>query len=252
MPTLAADNLPARAQKEYESGHFKEAAAIYQEIEKSQGSSPELYFNLGNALYRDADLGGAVLAYSRGLRLAPSDKALQRNLNFVQGKVEDRNTAELKGKPGNVLPQAPGFISGIWTSLTHNISSGVWAAWAIASFILTLAAIALYAFCSTILLRKIGFFTAIIALPLCILFNIFAFGASAAASNHDTAVVTAFSVQLTTDPSANAAPVCAPITAGTIVSIQENETAPDGSQWVRVYLNPEVHGWVRQNDVTPI
>lgn len=254
LPAMAADgaSMAASAQKEYEAGNYKDAARIYQEMEKTQGTSPELYYNLGNALYRDADLGGAVLAYSRGLRLSPSDKDIRRNLIFVQGKVEDRNTAQLKGKPGNVLPQSPGFISGIWTSITSGVSAGVWSVWAIAAFMLTLAAIAAYAFCHAIMLRKVGFFTAVVALPLCVLFNVFAFGASSAASNHDTAVVTAYTVQPASDPSAKAAPVCAPITAGTIVTIEENETIADGTEWVRIYLNPEVHGWVPKNDVTAI
>lgn len=49
--------------------------------------SPDLYLLQGNTYYELGQLGRAVLAYERGLRLRPTHKALKNNLAFVEAKL---------------------------------------------------------------------------------------------------------------------------------------------------------------------
>lgn len=76
--------------------------------------SPDLYLALGNAHYEDERPGRAVLAYERGLRLAPGNKDLANNLRFVR---EDANITELR------VP--PFFLTSWWRSVGAFLGAGL-------------------------------------------------------------------------------------------------------------------------------
>lgn len=69
-----------RANKFFDSGSFSEAAAVYQDIIRSEGTSVSLLYNLGNCYFRTGDYGKAILCYERARLLAPRDPDLNANL----------------------------------------------------------------------------------------------------------------------------------------------------------------------------
>ena len=54
----------------YSDGNYAEAAKAYEEIITEQPNS-EVYYNLGNAYFKQNELAKAILAYERCLRLDP-------------------------------------------------------------------------------------------------------------------------------------------------------------------------------------
>lgn len=76
-----------QANKLYEQGKFKEAAAAYQGILNRGAESQTIYYNLGNAWYKAGQNGRAVAAYLHAERLAPRDPNVRFNLGFVRNKV---------------------------------------------------------------------------------------------------------------------------------------------------------------------
>ncbi len=74
----------------YQKGKYPEAARAYEEILKMGYASPEVYYNLGNAYYKQHKIGLAVLNYNRALRLAPLDEDIRHNLALVNLHVVDR------------------------------------------------------------------------------------------------------------------------------------------------------------------
>lgn len=68
----------------YDAGRFPEAAVAYERIEPK---TAHVYFNLGNAYYRQEKLGLAVLNYERALRLAPRDPDIQANLRLAEQRL---------------------------------------------------------------------------------------------------------------------------------------------------------------------
>src|SRR5438552_3976095 len=88
-PVFAADFKSANAL--YDAGKFAEAAAAYEKIEPKTAN---VFFNLGNALFRQEKYGLAVLNYERARRLAPRDPDILANLRFTQQRlgVDDVNT----------------------------------------------------------------------------------------------------------------------------------------------------------------
>jgi len=68
----------------YDEGRFAEAAAAFEKIEPKTAN---VYFNLGNALFRQGKLGLALLNYERARRLAPRDPDILANVRFAQQKL---------------------------------------------------------------------------------------------------------------------------------------------------------------------
>jgi len=82
LPVLANDFKAANAL--YDAGRFAEAASAYDRIiPKSAG----VYFNLGNAWFRQDKFGLAILNYERAQRLAPRDPDVLANLKFAQQRL---------------------------------------------------------------------------------------------------------------------------------------------------------------------
>ena len=77
---VPADDFKA-ANQLYDAGKFTEAAAAYEKIEPK---TAHVYYNLGNAWFRQNKLGLAVLNYARARQLAPRDPDILANLKFAQ------------------------------------------------------------------------------------------------------------------------------------------------------------------------
>lgn len=73
----------AQAGQAYDAGQFAESARGYEEIRALGYAAPELFFNLGNAYFKQGDYGPAVLNYRRAQRDLPRDPELNANLRFA-------------------------------------------------------------------------------------------------------------------------------------------------------------------------
>ena len=71
----AESQLITQADSAYNADDFRQAADMYLNVIQQEGPSAKLYYNLGNTYYRLGEMGNAVIAYERALRLDPSDKA---------------------------------------------------------------------------------------------------------------------------------------------------------------------------------
>jgi tetratricopeptide (TPR) repeat protein len=93
---------PARAQEDgpvalfergnaaYEAGDYPGAIEAYTLAAQAGVAHAELYYNLGNAFFKEGDLGRAVLWYERARRLAPRDSDLGENLALTRSLLRDR------------------------------------------------------------------------------------------------------------------------------------------------------------------
>jgi len=73
----------ADAARAYDANQLPKAIRGWQALVDEGQALPEVLFNLGNAHYRNGDLGEAILAYRRAQRLAPRDPDIRANLGFA-------------------------------------------------------------------------------------------------------------------------------------------------------------------------
>lgn len=234
----------------YEKGDYKMAAEAFLAQAKEKGTSAGLYYNLGNCYAQMGDIGSAILYYSRASRLDPSDKQIKNNLGFYSSKVEDSNRAELRGKKISVAPDPETFFTAAHRFIAKEVRSNTWAVCSAVSFVLFLGCVAVYLFCSNIILRKSGFFGGIILLFLSGIFLVFSFMGANAYSSHDKAVLMAYKSQLVIEPSSDAKPAADQLCQGTVFDIVAQESAVDGApSWYKVRLNSDIEGWIKADQI---
>ena len=106
----------------YHDNRFAEAAAAY---EKTEPKTAAVYFNLGNAYYRQEKLGLALLNYERARRLAPRDPDIQANLRFAEQRlgVAESNAAQ---KPVQRFLRDAAFSRSLGEWNSYEVT-GLWA-----------------------------------------------------------------------------------------------------------------------------
>ncbi|MGZ8898995.1 MAG: tetratricopeptide repeat protein [Limisphaerales bacterium] len=77
-----------QANRLYEQGNYAEAASLYESMVKAGRHAASIYFNLGNAHFKQGELGRALFNYRRAERLAPRDPDIQANLRFTRERVD--------------------------------------------------------------------------------------------------------------------------------------------------------------------
>ena len=92
LPVLGqdAEALFVQANLEYREEDFGEAIRLYEQIKNNGWESGELYYNLGNAYFRESKLGPAILNYERARGFLPGDSDLSRNLEIANLRIVDK------------------------------------------------------------------------------------------------------------------------------------------------------------------
>ena len=144
--------LFAQANANYADGNYAEAAQQYQEVLAEQPSA-EVYYNLGNAYFKQGELSQSILAYERALRLKPTMKDAKHNLQFAQTRIVD-----------NIEDTQSFFLSSWLKAVRNALNQQVWVILSISLFILALVGFFFFAFSRTIWLRKTAFYTSLVAL----------------------------------------------------------------------------------------
>jgi tetratricopeptide (TPR) repeat protein len=83
----------------------------YERILTQGWKSGILYFNIGNAYFKLGELGNAILAYERALRLMPRDDDLRSNLDLARTLTADEITPLPGFWPLNVVTWWVGLLS---------------------------------------------------------------------------------------------------------------------------------------------
>lgn len=181
-----SQGLEKKALDAYDNKNYPEAIETYRQILETEGASSRLYYNLGNAYYRNGDKGRAVLSYERSLRLDPRNKETVANLDFVEAKLTDR------------LIEDENILSVAFGNIRNLMSTNGWAIVGMVSFLLFIAGFALYFFSSSILLRKTGFFGGLFLLFVSILSNVLSYRSYRWSVDCSYAIVLNDSTQLST------------------------------------------------------
>lgn len=74
----------------YEGGKYEEASRTYERIIQRGIRNGHVYYNLGNAYYKQDRIGRAILAYERATRLMPRDRDLHNNLDLARERTVDQ------------------------------------------------------------------------------------------------------------------------------------------------------------------
>jgi tetratricopeptide repeat protein/SH3 domain-containing protein len=134
------------ANKSYESGGFAQAATAYEDLLADGYESAGLHYNLGNAYFRQDELGRAILHYEKALLLQPGDGDILHNLDFARQHTVDK------------FEEVPDFfLRAWWHRLGSRATSGVWGVIAAFLWLAGFGALALWQLSRQRRTRKTGF-----------------------------------------------------------------------------------------------
>jgi aerotolerance-related exported protein len=245
MTCSAQTSLAVRADSAYNSEDYTLAARLYQQAIDNDGISSELYYNLGNAFFRQGKLGKAIINYERALKIDPSNSDAETNLNFVKTRITDAPEDDSS------------FLSNLHSSIVSTFSPDAWAWLTFLVFLVLCGTIALYIFSGNIMLRKTGFFGGFVVLIIFVYLLVVSSQTARAPFTHDTAVVIVPTTNLSSTPRTpkNKTEKTVSIHEGTKVEIVDSVLTPDdpvAGKWYDVKINNSTRAWVNAADVEKI
>ena len=230
------------ADRAYSQKRYQDAIRLY-ESQFEQGTSSELYYNLGCCHYKMQDVPKAILCFERALMLDPSNDDARANLSFVRKKSKIEESA-----PGS-------FVSNVLKSSVGKLSSNAWALIAAGVFVLILLAIAAYIFLNSIMWRKVGFFSAGVLLLVFAATIACAFYQRSVVLSHSQAIVMKADAILSTAPHAPSEKEEAyKLKAGIKVNIVDSvNTNPEKKEiWYKVEAPAKQEAWISGADIEKI
>ena len=223
---LAQSDFDA-ANAAYAEGRYEEAAAGYEAL-LAESPNATLYYNLGNARFKQGELAQAILNYERALRLQPNHKDAQYNLAFAQSRITD-----------NIVEQD--FFLSAWARTVRNsLKESTWLILSICLFILALAGILLFLLGREPWLRKTAFHTAWIALLFSVIAGLDAWSLHQRNTLRNEAIITQGVVNAKSSPDRSGTDLFT-IHEGTKVTIRETI-----GEWSNVRVGQN-EGWIRSS-----
>jgi len=89
-PELVSTRTLDSANAEFLEGNYEEAASQYQQLIDDGNVNSDLFYNLGNSLYKDERLGEAIASWRVAQWLQPRDGDISANLEMARGHTRDR------------------------------------------------------------------------------------------------------------------------------------------------------------------
>ncbi|MDT8413428.1 MAG: tetratricopeptide repeat protein [Vicingaceae bacterium] len=145
--TVMANDSFKLANKLYDDQKYEEAIEQYELLIKDGKIATDVYYNLGNAYFKNDEIAPAILNYERALKFDPSNEDAAFNLKIANSKTIDKVEA---------LPSL--FIENAWQTFVTSKSVDGWAMLSIISIFVALLFFVGYLFSPQVVIKKIGFY----------------------------------------------------------------------------------------------
>jgi hypothetical protein len=115
-PAAGAEEEPllqifARANAQYQKGDFAAAEASYLDLVHRGVDTGPVFYNLGNACFKQKKLGEAIYYWEMARRHMPGDQDVRENLELANLMVVDRIDVPASPFPVRVLTDAANFLT---------------------------------------------------------------------------------------------------------------------------------------------
>lgn len=235
--TRTARELSVLADSAYMQQRYADAVRYYTEALQIDGPNSSLYYNLGNSYYRKGEVGYAIANYERALRLDPSNSDARLNLQFVRSKID------------NLPNDDSGYLSHLQNRIVSLMSPNAWAWTAGLLTALFVGLLALYIFSGSVMLRKVGFFGAMVVLFAVMYSYVTSYSAATARNSRNHGIVVVSGANLNTEPRTprSGSERVIPIPEGAKLQILDSVATPGDTRtpkWYNVKVNNTTRAWI--------
>ncbi len=219
-----------KGNKAYEKEAYTQAIFLYESILQKGYENAALHYNLGNAYFRSNNYGKAILNYERSLRLNPSDKTAQMNLQIVNAKTTDK------------MEEIPPFlVNKWWLSFIKAFSLNTWALISLGSLLIFCLVLGYFLLSQNYTKKRMAFYTSL-CIAFLFIFSIVCSGKaySIRFADNQAIVMDAF-VQAKSSPAENGTDKFV-LHEGSKIIIEENL-----NNWAKIKLPDGNIGWIPES-----
>ena len=234
-PLFAQSAAFKQANEQYNKKEYEQAVAAYSQLVADGCRDAVLYYNLGNAYFKNNQIGYAVLWYERALRLSPNNKDIQYNLAFASQQTID-----------NIEPIPSFFLTTYFLAVQNLFSAKQWAIVSIVFCLLMVLCILLIFITSKYSLRMLSFAFACLFLTATVLSIIFASLQTGTLNRTDEGIVIESSVTVKSTPD-NSGTDLFTVHEGAKVKLTDN-----AGEWVEVQFDNGNKGWILKENMEVI
>jgi len=230
-----ADSLVVSGNQHYMNREYEQAIDCYTRVIGMGYSASALYFNLGNAYYKQGDYPKAILYYEKARLLDPVDEDISQNLAIANTRIVDK------------IENIPEFFLKRWLGgLAVLLSPDQWALMSLVIFALSLAAFFLFMFTNSYGLKKFGFTAGIILIAISLTGILFMHKRKQLIRHSQGAIVIAPVVNVKSSPDEQGTSVFV-LHEGTRVVLLDSV-----QQWKEVKIPDGNKGWIQERDLAKI
>ncbi|MDR2039757.1 MAG: tetratricopeptide repeat protein [Bacteroidales bacterium] len=226
------DSILSQAGRWYQQNEFTKAIEQYQLLVNSGWSSAALYYNMGNAYFKNHDIKSAILYYERAKRLAPNDEDIDFNLQLSRSLIFDKVEA------------VPELFLITWGKAIRDIFTvKTWSWLSIGCFVMTLVFGLLFLFIRNYRIRQLSFSLGVFCILLCVGSYTFGYLQKSNIKRTDEAIVFTPSVTIKSSPDDSGNNLFI-LHEGIKVRIEEQ-----AGEWCEVRIADGNKGWMRVKDL---
>ena len=222
----------ARGNARYEVGDYPGAIEKYKMITDSGVKNGQVYYNLGNAYFKNEQLGEAIVNYERAQKLMPRDKDVAANLLFTNFQVVDRVD----------LPAEAAIVR--WIDRMHDlatINETLWWTWVIYWLIAILGVIAIFVWRTRRVLVHV-----LAVLGIIFVLSLISLGVKIQDAGVTQAIVTAPKVNVYSGPGDDY------MLQFTVHEGSKFDVEGERQEWYRVRLGGDLEGWAPKDALTVV
>ncbi|MHC1708013.1 MAG: tetratricopeptide repeat protein [Bacteroidales bacterium] len=212
----------------YANKKYEAAVKMYEKILQEGFESPSLYFNLGNAYYKQNNIPNSIWYYEKAKKLAPGDEDINFNLRLANTKIVDKIES---------VPEL--FIYRWWKNIRGWYAPDGWARISIVLLTIFFLFTAMYLLMKKIIIRKVSFWIACLLLLSTSLTFTFAYQTWKYRNNQKEAIIFSPAVNIKSSPDDNSVDIFV-LHEGTKVVITDNL-----GDWYKILIANGSVGWLK-------
>ncbi len=235
LTNLFAKNLDSTfhaANELYAKKEYQKSIELFETLIAGGATSPEIFYNLGNAFFRTGKLGRAILFYEKARQLSPDDDDIRYNLKVASVRITDKIDA---------LPTL--FVIKWIDEGASFFSINSWAYIVYLFFILLLVAVYLFLFSNRSEHQKKYFYLSAIFLFLFIISSALVGRLNYLDSNFEYGIIVENTVAVKSSPDNSSSDVFV-IHEGLKVEVLDKV-----EEWRKIKLPDGKVGWITKNEI---
>lgn len=229
------DSLILDANSKYNNGLYDSALSLYHQVINEGIESGELYYNLGNAYFKNNDIASAILYYEKAKRLLPNDEEIDYNLNLANSMIVDK------------IEKVPELFYYRWWNFFYNkLGADAWSIFTLISFTFLIVTIGLFIMSKKRQNRKVSFYLGLLFLIITVTSLALASQKFNTSIKQNEAIVFTSSITVKSSPTKNAVDLFV-IHEGTKVKIIDKI-----DNWVEIKIQNGSIGWLPEKSIKSI